>query len=529
MMEYSLLIVDDEEIIRKGLIARLEYLQIYPGSIYEASDGQEALQIIIDKKPEIIITDIRMPDMDGLELIRRTRDMQIAAEFVILSGHAEFSYAEQAIQTGVNAYLLKPLSDVELSNVLAGVCAKLDESKKMQNVILEKGRMSKKAQDLDIEKKLNEILHNQETDNRTERPGGAKKYVTVIINIDGSTYETNHFNYRDLELIKFAIINIFNELKFSGEKHVVNNLSNRNQLIAVINWDKEKDLRQETEYFFTKLVHIAGQSMSISLTVGVSSIRDEISTESYKEANDAFLQRMVSGIGDVYFYENMQALSKQSFPKAELEMLSRYIERGDVGNIEIILMDIFSKERMQQSVTDYIRVIWIRIINSLLKASNQRFEEGNSQLDKSVLNFDVIDHFNDVEELIQYIYTLIIDFIQPGCISDMKSRNKIKLAVKYIEDNYFLDFSITDLAYEYAMSPNYFSTSFKEETGMTIVNYTKKLRMEKACELLEKTGQSVAEISQAVGYSDSQYFFRVFKKEMGITPLQYRNANRFVR
>ena len=195
---YSILIADDEELIRKGFIARLEYLKIYPRAIYEAADGREALKIMKEHKPEIIVTDIRMPEMDGLELISRVSAMNLAAEFIVLSGYAEFSYAEQAIKMGVKAYLLKPISNKELKKVLEEVKGNLDEKKKIRQIILDKNKMETRSQVQNMEKKLNAIFQNNEINDKKEALFGEKKYLIAIINIDGSTYESNHFHYQDI-------------------------------------------------------------------------------------------------------------------------------------------------------------------------------------------------------------------------------------------------------------------------------------------------------------------------------------------
>lgn len=113
-MRHNLLIVDDEELIRQGLRARLAYLEIETDEIFEASNGKEALEIVKNNSVDVVITDIRMPDMDGLTMIQEIQKIQEHIQFMVLSGYAEFSYAETAINLGVKAYLLKPVSNEEL-------------------------------------------------------------------------------------------------------------------------------------------------------------------------------------------------------------------------------------------------------------------------------------------------------------------------------------------------------------------------------------------------------------------------------
>ncbi|MGB8455878.1 MAG: response regulator [Anaerocolumna sp.] len=146
-MIQSILIADDEELIRKGIIARLEYLDIKPSAIYEAENGFQALELLIKHKVDIIITDIRMADMDGLTLIKQTIPLYPKIQFIILSGYAEFAYAEQAIRLGVKAYLLKPISNEALKKAIEDVQQKLEEGEQLSRTVSEGTRsiIEKKA------------------------------------------------------------------------------------------------------------------------------------------------------------------------------------------------------------------------------------------------------------------------------------------------------------------------------------------------------------------------------------------------
>ena len=260
----------------------------------------------------------------------------------------------------------------------------------------------------------------------------------------------------------------------------------------------------EAEKLFTNLLNIMWKKMKISLTCGISSVTDTISEVCNKEAQKAFLQRMIHGKSNIYFYEDVKILSGTQFPVSELHMLRQYIERHDVGNIEFLIQDIFSEERLKKYNAAYIRIIWARIIHILLNAASSTYTSDLKNMEKLVLNFETLDTFSSVEELRSYLYLLILDSIQITADIDVNAKNKIRMGMKYIQDNYNRDIAVNELAERFAISPNYFSTIFKKETGLTTVNYIKELRLTKACEYLENTSKSIVDISKEVGYEDSQ-------------------------
>lgn len=533
-MDRSILIADDEVLIRQGIKARLEYLNIKPSELYEAENAMQAMEILKQHDVDIVITDIRMPDMDGLAFIREVKPYYPKLQFIIISGYAEFEYAEQAIQLGVKAYLLKPISNDALKTVIDEVLERLEEKESLERTVREGARsIAEKKRHL-FEKTVNDLLRSADPSKEIgnvdelvyqEFPIENRWIMAAIVNIDAESYERKGFEYKDIELIKFSLKNIFLELHSQCQRIVVNNLANMNQLYILVSHYNKNQIRIEAEKLFTNLLNIMRKKMNISLTCGISSVTDTISEVCNKEAQEAFLQRLIHGKSNIYFYEDINILSSIQFPASELHMLRQYIERHDVGNIEFLIYDIFSEERMRKYNAACIRIIWARIIHILLNAASGVYTNDLKNMEKLVLNLEIFDTFSSMDELRSYLYMLILDSIQITADIDVNARNKIKMGMKYIQDNYNRDIAINELAERFVISPNYFSTIFKRETGLTTVNYIKELRLNKACEYLVNTNKSIVDISKEVGYEDSQYFFRVFKKATGLTPLEYRRKH----
>lgn len=533
-MERRILIADDEQLIREGIKARLEYLDLMPAELYEAESGEQAMSILNEHEVEIVITDIRMAKMSGLTFIRQAKSLYPDLQFIILSGYAEFEYAEQAIQLGVKAYLLKPISNDSLKKAIQEADAKLEELESLKSIVIEKKRSMAEKKRLLFDKNVNDLLRSNshllqaECQREVYREFQAEgTWVMLgIIHIDVESYEQGNFAYRDIELVKFSIRNVYHELESKCKKVIVNNLANRNQLYALLAHKNKENLRLEAEKLFTTLSNHMGRKLKISLTFGISSAVAHLSADCSKEASEALLQRIIHGKGNLYFYDDIRILSADQFPTSELHMLHQYIERRDAGNIEFLIHNIFSDENVKKYNTVYIRIIWARIMNILLNVVNSAFPDNFKNVEKLVLNFDLLDTFQSMDELRGYLYTLMLDYIQINGDGDVNARNKIRMGIKYIKENYNKDIAINELAEKYAISPNYFSTTFKKETGQTTVNFIKELRMKKACEYLVNSEKSVVDIAKEVGYEDSQYFFRVFKKATGLTPLEYRRTRR---
>lgn len=533
---YKILIVDDEDLIRTGLISRIDHHGFEFDVVMEASNGREALELIEKYRPNIVITDVRMPDVDGIELIKNAMEFYPEIKFIIISGYAEFEYAEQALNMGVSGYILKPIGDLELVQALNRVIKDLNNQIIMRNINSKKEVLEKYYESSTLEQKLNEIIHNTKTENGNENElelyslieiNSNTNYILALINIDGKAYYQSGFKYNEIELAKFAMENIINEINSECKKIIINNYKDTNQIIVILMNCDPRILLFEADKFLAKVLISIEKHLLFSVTVGTSKITNKLSHELYKQANEALQQRFVYGNGQVFIFDNMESTMNFVIPKNELALLEKYIERCDVGNIEIMLKSIFSDRNLKGLPGVYVRVIWIEIMNILIRIGTELRRELLDNFDSNLFDVEVIYKFDTLDEIISYLYTLIINLLQLEKVVDLNSKNKIKIILKYIEQHYHEDINVNDLAYSFAMSPNYFSTIFKKSTGKTVIHYITEIRVSNACKLLSDTKASVVDISSKVGYQDTQYFFRVFKKNTGRTPLEYRKNNNF--
>lgn len=525
---YKLLIADDENLIRKGIIAKLQHYNFKFAKILEAVDGEEAYKIIQDEQPEIVITDIRMPFQDGIELIRKTKEFNDRIQFIIISGFAEFAYAEQALNMGVSGYILKPINDKDLINNLNKVILQLDEKNHVQSIINKQTVLEKECEELITEQKLNQIFHsinkNKEEVSNIEIPEGLKnkKYALAILNIDGSNYYHSDFNFQDLELVKFSIRNIMNEIEMPCQKVIINNQKDKNQLLILMTGLEKLYLKHHALKYMMDSYNKIGKYLDLSITIGMSYVNHQLSNKVLKQATEAFDLRLIHGSNDIYTYDYKQNSKDFNIPKNSIELLRKYLERLDVKNIELILKDIFAPHHFKKASGKHIRLTWIEVINVIIKVCSDLGYDMSHTLNDSLLSEEILDRFESREEIIIYLYTTIINIFKLEKKDVLSTVNKIRLAMKYIQAHFYEDIIVNELAYMFAMNPNYFSKVFKKEMGTTVINYISDLRIKNACELLKETNASIIEIAKSVGYQDNQYFYRVFKKKTGRTPLAYR-------
>ena len=538
-MRHNILIVDDEQLIRQGLRARIEYLGIDVDEIFEAENGLMALRLQEEHPIDVVITDIRMPDMDGLELIQEMQKKNNQIKFVVLSGYAEFSYAETAIRLGVKAYLLKPVSNDDLKAAFDKAYKEMEQTASVRQEVQMKKRMDREKQVYQQEKALNALFSSQEAGAVTREQlcklcgydekmwaGGAESVLYLaILHINKESFEHQRFRPVDHELVRFMIRNIFEEIQAPCEKLLVNSLSDTRQMYGIFIGDDKKKLRMEVERIYLRMRSVLEKKMGIYLTIGVSRCRSQLEGKETSEARQALKQRIIYGKANIYFYEDIRILGEQEFPVSQLHLLEQYIEYNEIFKVKNLVQEIFSEELVKKYGSAYLRIMWIRILNLLLHHYERRGRNA-AEIEKMLQNYNLLDRIQSLQEIRQKIIEMVMECVSTESVADANARSKIQMAIGYIQEHFAENLTVNVLAEHYGMSPNYFSSMFKKEMSRSAVNYITELRINQARELLYHSELSVVDISKKVGYEDSQYFFRVFKKYLGMTPLQYREESR---
>lgn len=531
---YKLMIVDDEELIRKGIISKISYHGLDFEKIEEASNGKEALKKIGEEQPHVVITDVRMPEMDGIELIRKAKEIAPDIKFIIISGYAEFEYAKQALYLGVNEYLLKPIVDKQLVDGLQKVMGEVYNSINLKHMHQRRQVLEKYCEDLQVEQRLNQILHSVneeyglEIDDefiRAQKIDNGSSYILGLVHLESKEDRQGRYTHKELEESRDAAIAMVQKMNTTARKLVIKNYKDQHQVAVILAHTDVFTLQAEASAFFGRLLSELNKQRSISATAGVSKHGKNLSGELYKQAKEAFYQRLIHGGGKVYDYEKAISPKSMALPKDQLALLEKYMDRSDTSSIQRILKELFPVTESQNRSSVNIIFVWMEIINLLVRKAETIRSSSMQEMDPRLLDIEIFSKFSNLNDIVDFLYSLILSFLKREDVTDFDCKGKISKVINYIEHHFHEELSVNEIAFMHSMSPNYFSTIFRKETGKTVINYITEKRIENACLLLKGTRASVVDIASRVGYQDAQYFFRVFKKITGRTPLEYRKEN----
>ena len=519
MTKYRLLIVDDEALIRQGLRARIEYFAFPDLDVVEAESGCAAMEFFREGGVDLAIVDISMPGMSGLQLIEKARELCPETRFILLSGYAEFSYAQQAIRLGVRAYLNKPVSNDELRGQIEEMLRELRAEDASS------GTERQDPAQQDPEKELNLFLSGN------ARPetvcsglsgrfpglfGGGKNYL-AILHISSRDRDDQHMSPVRLSELRSVVHGLFMDAPCRCRRLIVNSYQSPQRMYALFMADDEAGLRRQVETVFLAVRQGFERRVNARMAMGVSSMTGALSAECLAEARMALRQRTVHGRSNLYFYEDVSALETQPIPEAELELLRKHMTRGDRAGVRKQLERLFQQAEECKAV--YLHVLWVRVLSLMMSVYGSMDPATTNHLLNQMAR---VETMVDREEIVHTLSELADVCIGREAGREMRAANKIEYAIDYIREHFNEEIVINDLAARLDMSASYFSSIFKKEVGQSTMQYITSLRMERAKIYLANSDLSVAVIAKNVGYEDSQYFFRVFKKTTGMTPLQYR-------
>ncbi len=537
-------LVEDEFIVREGIKNNIDWDKYGYEFCGEASDGELAFPMISKEKPDIVITDIRMPFMDGLELSRLIKKEFPQIKIIILSGHEEFEYAKTAIQIGIEEYLLKPINGDELLQAVNHVAEKIKEERENSlignhdlNDVLELKVNAKRELFNDLiagETALSEMLERGkglELDLMAEcynilmlkiqRPQNGESYSKRIEEIY-ERIEAYAEEQRE-DMICFDRAPEGKSILFKGEDE----------------GDVDRKIESFTE-FFVKL--IAGyEDVSYFGGVGQSVMRLREFNRSYEAASHAFAYRFLVDGNRILCMQDIE--KKDQLNAAGSNCL---VGSVDTGNLDKRKIEGFLRggeiDEIRFFVTEYIRntgeagnssmIFRQYIIMDMFFAATHFLGQLDAEYAKELQEpFSSPEQMQDtisrLDTTIDYIVSLFqrVMEVRDRQVTEHNS-DVVEMAKRYIQDTFSdEDITLNSVASFVNVSPNHMSAMFSQKTGQTFVKYLTDVRMNRAKELLKCTNMRSNEISEEVGYKDPHYFSHLFKKNVGCTPLQYRERS----
>ncbi|CAM4295807.1 response regulator [Paenibacillus alkaliterrae] len=540
---YTLLVVDDEKWVRQGLSLTIDWMAEGIELIGEAEDGEEALHRIQMDSPDIIITDIKMPRMDGLELIEALRNQQKKAHVIIISGYNDFHYAQKALKYGAYDYVLKPIEETALLEVVRRCVGDLEQENKRHLHLKEMSGRIRESLPLARQHFLEMLLLGRTTDTIGDQEARWQT-LNMALNPDCLTVLTVKIHHwgsraeceRDRSLIRFALGNIAEEISMNWGQAVACPLDNNadTELAVLFShgisaYDKVSCINDAFSNGMIALVHAAKHYLGITISIGISNAGNMMKlAQCFEEALNACSFAFYDGFGKVYDSARLPIIENKlhayNGPDGSWETrLNQAMRLGDNRAIHELagqLIEHLQSAREQSSplnVSRGLRVLLQSVVKKWEAAHPFMKAPGIDIFNETILNKDFT--------LAQLREELPVVLLQCACESRGTGNHKriVELGMHYSHLHYMKGITMNDVAEHLCLNPSYFSKVFHEEVGETYSKYLIRLRMDKAKQLLKTSTLKVYEIAEKVGYTDFRHFSKTFKEIEGLTPGKYRD------
>jgi two-component system, response regulator YesN len=523
---YKVLIADDEPLILEGIESIINWEEMGLEIVGKVLDGSEAIKVAERTKVDIIITDIKMPVMDGLELIRTVRDKGLNSKFVILSGYNDFEYVKKAITLGIENYLLKPVNKDEMKSTLINTIEKIENE--LLQKIHQREDMNVLKQNLLYRWVTNAISIDELLD-KSELVGISLNYQQFAVSIvkilhnkkSSSKYQNNS------SLMVFAVYNICSEIISQGNSGIC--FCDLSGNVVLVFMDGNLDKGQMNQVLENCMANI-NKYLELDIFISTGEIQPDLDSVhlSYaqsRELQDYFLV-MPSNTRIDYETIGNSSVDGNKINEIDIKCLQDIITSKNKDRITDFLDAIFNRPELSQALSrPFAQSIAVEILFSISNyikknsvGSAPRFENLKMSFSSSLS----VKSLEDVRKWLQQVLSATIDFISS---EEANANPLVKQVLTYINANYTKELSMKSLSDTFKVNAAHLGQLLKKETGEMFSDYLNRIRVEKAMELLSNTDLKAGKISEMVGYLDSNHFFKCFKKVTGISPTEYRNRD----
>lgn len=520
---YKVVIIDDEKRIVNGLQKILNWTEMNCEIAGVTYNGKEGLTLVSSLKPDIVLTDIRMPHMDGLEMIKALNEQGCTARFIMLSGYAEFEYAKRGIEIGVSSYLLKPINEIELANTIKELIAGIEKERETNSRINI------------LEKSTSRLLQFREhllKDLVIGAIDDAGDIQDIFESLHIPIYETN-FACALVELENLVLdasdntsqdIKEFITQRYSGRAIVFH--YSQSQYAMIIN---NKELLDDDTALKTlnSLQNTIFEKYKYPVTIGTGRIFNSLEEISgvFNQALYAINFKAIKGKNIVISYPEASQYPYTNFllPDNMIQNLEDSIYTMDYKKAASLIHRFFYILVENGNLTPLnLQLQCIGLLLEIARKMNSLQVGLANFIGKDILSIEAISRYKTVDEIKNWMLNTIRSIIE---IKESQSKNAvdiIKNIKDYISEHIDEDITLNSLAEQFFMNPYYLSTLFKKKTGQAYSKYLTDVRIDKAKELLMFTDYKINEISEKVGYCDVKYFQKLFTKSTGCSPSKYK-------
>lgn len=526
----SVLLVDDEYSILEALKALIDWESHGFCIIDTASTAKDAYEKICFLKPDVVITDIRLPDLTGIELLNMIKRSFPSIKSIVISGYQDFEYARETVKCGAFNYLVKPVNQKELTDTLMKVAKSLQKTPgdKIDEHIIEESVSVLRSRFLyslvNGEISSIDIIRNRLFEFNISFD--FKVYYMIIVDLDFLDIKDrdNTLLKDNMELIKFASSSIMEETLQRDLKCIVFYLFD-NKVIAIM--DAENFDEKYIDFNVKKIQHNISNFLKMPITIGISRMHKGLQNlpNSYKEARTTLKYKLLFGKNTIINYRDVLEFMADTF-KAPVEIEKKIVSSviyNDKSIISSLVDNLFQNIICQKASPEEI----LQECSDIISIINRNTSEMGIDINKNIYkyNADLGDFIkqNSVVQLKDFFTNMLFDI--SGCILEKMSdnyKNIVSQICSYINTNYSQEITLNKISEKFFVSPSYVSRLFKEHTSDNFVDYINKIRINEAKKLLDSTNLKIYEVSDKVGYTNPKYFSQIFQKVAGLSPKEYR-------
>ncbi|MDF2837252.1 MAG: hypothetical protein K0Q63_2892 [Paenibacillus sp.] len=530
MSNMTMCIIDDVKTVIDGIIKKVDWQAHGIDIVGTAVNGRDGMQLVREKQPDILLTDIRMPLASGLDMVRELQESGTTAKVIFFSGYSEFEYARESMRLGAFDYVLKPFTVKQIEEVVLRAKAQIEQER------------AKRLDRLALERKLRESLpylrqeyfrllirHEEQPERAADKweflgidmePRG---FIALAVQIDGLPEDSSPMPVREVELGRFAVQNILEETLKKHAKGVLFR-EQSGPFVMLINDGGEQGVLALAEACRDNVSLYAKRDISIGMGERADTIGDI--AMSYEQARTALSYQFYFGSGSMIAYRDIErqvGMTPHYSPEKETELLY-CLRSGNREGTERLLADMFEECLRYPAPPDpdNLSNLFYGLAFSMYRVLAEKAEpEQRRWLDEQLVALKKGKHAS-TSELMEEVRTLGLT----GCDWMLKRQKSdagqlIHQAIQYAGERLGTDLSVQECAAAVHLSPSYFSNLFKKETGLTFMQHVTAARMEKAKQLLLE-GMQVQDVTFELGYRDRPYFSELFKKHTGMTPTEFR-------
>lgn len=540
-----LLIAEDELWLRKRLVSTIDWSSYGISEVYEAEDGGEALEIALKEKPDIVITDIRMPELSGIDLMKKLNENSIFSKMIVVSGYDDFEYAQGALRMGAINYLLKPVDEEELLDSVKRCVEELKKEKNKETVFDKQSAASEMLmehiyEDLIFEtseKRTEELLQKL---SRKEIGFPFQSAAVVNMQVREHTFFVN-------DKVKSDMWSVYQWLRRNLQEdcYECQYLYMRGSQIVLLLFgdDPEAKFMERVENWVQLILEALQKELNISLFMAAGDVTDDFSGihRSYEMAQKKIKEKRaeekrILALRNQETEQELNTRFDDVYGEYDFKLLIKEIRNGDSEKAQTELQAILqsSSRRLQSADMMKLQLFYMNFINRIAGACLPECEAYADELAMQCMTVMRELIYIGSDTIVTEMWDCLRKFVEKLVEVYQENNGKrkhwmIDQVLQYVEENYNTALSTRDIAGRFFMNTSYFSKLFHGQMGCTFSNYLINVRVEKAKMMLTQTNMKLYDIAEAVGYTNVQYFSTIFKEKEGLTPSAFRQMRSAVK